>query len=125
VNSLKNPNPQDITTNPILKLFKKLIFLIMNKNFIKSVITGVVSLGLIASCAQLTGKSSHKCSSKKAEEAHKCAAKGKEVAPAAKVEAKAEVKTEAKVKAKKHHKKAKKAAEVKPAAEAKSEVKSN
>jgi hypothetical protein len=123
VNSLKHPNPQDITTNPILKLFKKLIFLIMNKNFIKSVITGVVSLGLIASCAQLTGKSSHKCSSKKAEEAHKCAAKGKEVAPAAKVEAKAEVKTEAK--AKKHHKKAKKAAEVKPAAEAKSEVKSN
>lgn len=53
----------------------------MNKNFLKSVITGVVSLGLIASCSQLTGKkdshncSSNKCSAKKADEANKCSAK--------------------------------------------------
>ena len=53
----------------------------MNKNFLKSVITGVFSLGLIASCSQLTGKkdshkcSTNKCSAKKADEANKCSSK--------------------------------------------------
>jgi hypothetical protein len=63
----------------------------MNKNFLKSVITGVVSLGLIASCSQLTGKKdSHKCSAKKADEANKCSSKK---AAEVKTDAKSETKS--------------------------------
>lgn len=57
----------------------------MNKNFLKSVIAGVVSLGLIASCSQLTGKKdSHKCST------NKCSAKK---AAEVKTDAKSETKS--------------------------------
>lgn len=75
----------------------------MNKNFLKSVITGVVSLGLIASCSQLTGKkdshncSSNKCSAKKADEANKCSSKKAETNKCSSKKA-AEVKTDAKAK---------------------------
>lgn len=74
----------------------------MNKNFLKSVATGVITLGLVASCSKLTGKteahkcSSNKCSSKKADEANKCSSKKTEEANKCSSKKVAEVKTNAK-----------------------------
>ena len=76
----------------------------MNKNFLKSVALGVMSLSLAASCSMLGGKKeANNCGAKngcaaKKDEAHKCSAaktkevKGKKAKKAKTAEVKSEVK---------------------------------
>ena len=71
-----------------MNAIKKLIFLFlktfqnlnMNKNFLKSVATGIVGLALVASCSSVSKKDSNTCGAKngcaaKKDEASKCSAK--------------------------------------------------
>ncbi len=49
----------------------------MNKKFIKSLVAGILSLGLIASCS-MHSKCHHKCENRKSEEGGKCSSKPKD-----------------------------------------------